>query len=62
VLAGSVAKARKSETRKRAMNACNFKVEVKIIIAKILMMTRIEIDRMLITGNNSNIYKDSFLR
>jgi hypothetical protein len=47
VFAGKVANARKTETRKRAMNAFNFNFEVSIIMAIILIPTRIDVKRVL---------------
>ena len=43
VFAGSVVNARKRETRKRAMNAFSFNLDVRIIIAAMLMPTSIEV-------------------
>jgi hypothetical protein len=48
VFAGSVVNARKRETRKRAMNAFSFNLDVRIIIAAMLMPTRIEVLNILI--------------
>lgn len=47
VFAGKVANARKMDTRKRAMNAFNFNFEVSIIMANILIPTRIDVNRVL---------------
>jgi hypothetical protein len=47
VLAGKVANARKIETRKRAMNAFNFNFEVSIIMAIILIPTKIDVNSVL---------------
>jgi predicted nuclease with TOPRIM domain len=62
VSAGRVANASKRETTKRAMKACNLRLEVRITIAIILIMTNMEIKRIFIAGKNTNIYKDSFLK
>jgi hypothetical protein len=62
VSAGRVANASKRETTNRAMKACNLRLEVRITIAIILIMTNMEIQRIFITGKNTNIYKDSFLK
>jgi hypothetical protein len=48
VFAGSVVNARKRETRKRAMNAFSFNLDVRIIIAAMLMPTKIEVLNILI--------------
>ena len=48
VFGGRVVNARKSETRKRAMNAFNFNLEVSIIIAIMLIPTRVDVSKMLI--------------
>ena len=42
VFGGRMAKARKTETRKRAINASSLSFEVRMIIAIILIPTRIE--------------------
>ena len=46
--AGSVVKARKRETRKRAMKALSFRLEVRTIIATMLIATSNEVINMLI--------------
>lgn len=46
VFAGRVVNARKSETRKRAMNAFSFNLEVRIIIPTMLMPTRVDVSKM----------------
>jgi len=51
---GRVENARKTETIKRAMKAFSFKLDVRYIIAIILIPTRIEINKTLI--NCSLIY------
>ena len=48
MFAGRVVNARKSETRKRAINAFNFNLEVRIIIAIMLIPTSVEVSKMLI--------------
>jgi hypothetical protein len=48
VLAGSVVKARKSDTRNKAMNAFNFSLDVRIIIARMLAPTRTDVNKTLI--------------
>jgi hypothetical protein len=48
VSGGRVVNARKSETRKRAMNAFNFNLDVRIIIAIMLIITSVDVSKMLI--------------
>jgi hypothetical protein len=48
VFTGSTAKASKSETRNRAINASSFNLDVRIIITTILIPTRIDVSRILI--------------
>ncbi len=48
VFAGSVVNARKRETMNRAINAFIFNREVRIIIAIMLIITRVDVSRMLI--------------
>jgi hypothetical protein len=50
VFDGSTANARKTETRNRAMNASSFNFDVRMIIARIVIATRIEVKRILIKG------------
>ena len=52
VCAGRVVKARKRETRKRAMNAFSFNLVVRNMIAIILMPTRIEVFKILMSLND----------
>jgi len=54
VSAGSVVKARKRDTIKRAINACSLSRDVRIIIARMLIMTRMEIARVLISISKVN--------
>lgn len=56
IFAGRVANARNSETMKRAINAFNFNLEVRNIMAIILIPTRADfnkilIDQILVTKN-----------
>jgi len=48
VFAGRVVNARKSETIKRAINAFNFNLEVRITIAIMLIQTRVDVNKILI--------------
>ena len=48
IFAGKVVNARNSDTRKRAINALSFSLEVRRIIAMILIPTIIEVSRTLI--------------
>jgi hypothetical protein len=48
VFTGSTVKASKRETRNRAINASSFNLDVRIIIATILIPTRIDVNRILI--------------
>jgi hypothetical protein len=48
VFTGSTVKARNSETRNKAINASSFSLDVRIMIAIILIPTRIEVSRVLI--------------
>jgi hypothetical protein len=48
VFTGSTVKARKSETRNRAINASSFNLDVRKIIATILIPTIIDVNRILI--------------
>jgi hypothetical protein len=48
LFAGRVENARKSETRKRAMNAFNFNLEVKTIIAIMLIPTSADVNKIVI--------------
>jgi len=48
VFKGRTAQARKTETRKRAMNASSFNLDVRMIIAIILIPTVIDVSRILI--------------
>jgi hypothetical protein len=50
--AGSVANARNTETRKRAIKALIFKLDVRIIIAIMLIMTRIDVSVILMAKSN----------
>ena len=49
--AGSVAKARNTETRKSAMNAFTLSVEVRTTIANMLIITKIEVRTVDIDGD-----------
>jgi len=60
VSGGSVVKARKSETIKRAINACNLSLDVRNIIAVMLIMTSIETDIVLIFKKNQFFIKIAF--
>jgi len=46
VSGGRVVNARKSETRKRAMNAFSFNLDVSIIIAIMLIITSIDVNKI----------------
>lgn len=48
VLTGSVVKARNRDTRNKAMNAFNFNLDVRIIIARMLTPTRVDVNKTLI--------------